>query len=237
MKISVCIPTYEANGKGVEFLSKNIQSILDQTYKNIEIVVSDHSKDDEIENYVKSIDSENIKYLRYTENIGYPSYNTNNAIKNASGDYIKLMNLDDFIIGEESIQLMVDLINKGHKWVLSSFLHCNYDDKTLVKPITPSLGIPTIVGDGKHLIKGINYIGCPSVALIPRDEYFDTEVIYMIDCELWYRLYLKYGYPGVVKNYSIGIGVGSHTLTNQLSSKREEWLAKDIEYCNKKYLV
>jgi glycosyltransferase involved in cell wall biosynthesis len=30
-KISVCIPSYEANGRGVEFIDKNIQSILSQT--------------------------------------------------------------------------------------------------------------------------------------------------------------------------------------------------------------
>ena len=39
-KISVCIPSYEANGRGVEFIDKNVQSILSQTYKNIETDVN-----------------------------------------------------------------------------------------------------------------------------------------------------------------------------------------------------
>jgi glycosyltransferase involved in cell wall biosynthesis len=231
-KISVCIPTYEANGKGVEFLTKNIESILSQTYKNLEIIVSDHSKNDEIQNYVTGLKKDNVKYLRYSENIGWPAHNTNNAIKHSTGDYIKLMNLDDFIQGEDSIQLMVDLLSNGSKWVISGCIHYNYETGDWTNPI-----IPRIEDDGKHLIKGINYVGCPSVGLIPRDEFLDPEVLYMIDCELWYRIFLKYGYPGVLKDHRIVIGIGDHTLTSQLVSKHSEWLTKDIEYCNKKFLI
>jgi len=231
-KISVCIPSYEANGRGVEFIDKNIQSILSQTYKNIEIVVSDHSKEDDIENYIKGLGLDNIMYLRNTKDIGWPAHNTNNAIKNSTGDYIKLMNLDDFMVGEDSIQLMVDLLGEGNKWVISGCIHYDYGNGGWTNPI-----IPRIEGDGKHLIKGINFVGCPSVGLIPRDEYFDPEVLYMIDCELWYRMFITYGYPGVLKDYRIAVGIGDHTLTSQLSSKHSEWLYKDVDYCNKKFLI
>ena len=231
-KISICIPSYEANGRGVEFINKNIQSILSQTYKNMEIVISDHSKNDDIENYIKGLGLDNIVYLRNTENIGFPAHNTNNAIKNSSGDYIKLMNLDDFIVGEDTLQLMVDLLLNEGKWVISGCIHYDYGNGSWTNPI-----IPRIEGDGRHLIRGINFVGCPSVGLIPRDEYFDTEVLYMIDCELWYRMFIKYGYPGVLKDYRISVGIGDHTLTSQWALKQSDLLYKDIEYCNKKFLI
>jgi glycosyltransferase involved in cell wall biosynthesis len=231
-KISICIPSYEANGRGVEFIDKNIQSILSQTYKNMEIVISDHSKNDDIENYIKGLGLDNIVYLRNTENIGFPAHNTNNAIKNSSGDYIKLMNLDDFIVGEDTLQLMVDLLLNEGKWVISGCIHYDYGNGSWTNPI-----IPRIEGDGRHLIRGINFVGCPSVGLIPRDEYFDTEVLYMIDCELWYRMFIKYGYPGVLKDYRISVGIGDHTLTSQWALKQSDLLYKDIEYCNKKFLI
>lgn len=231
-KISICIPSYEANGRGVEFIDKNIQSILSQTYKNMEIVISDHSKNDDIENYIKGLGLDNIVYLRNTENIGFPAHNTNNAIKNSSGDYIKLMNLDDFIVGEDTLQLMVNLLLNEGKWVISGCIHYDYGNGSWTNPI-----IPRIEGDGRHLIRGINFVGCPSVGLIPRDEYFDTEVLYMIDCELWYRMFIKYGYPGVLKDYRISVGIGDHTLTSQWALKQSDLLYKDIEYCNKKFLI
>jgi glycosyltransferase involved in cell wall biosynthesis len=231
-KISVCIPSYEANGRGVEFIDKNIQSILSQTYKNIEIIISDHSKDDTIETYIKGLELDNIVYLRNSENVGFPAHNTNNAIKNSSGDYIKLMNLDDFIIGKDTLQLMVDLLTEDGKWLISGCIHYDYGNKSWTNPI-----IPRIEGDGKHLLKGINFVGCPSVGLIPRDEYFDHKILYMIDCELWYRMFIKYGYPKVLNDYRIAVGIGDHTLTSQWSSKHNDLLHKDIEYCNKKFLI
>lgn len=229
-KISVCIPTYECNGRGVEFLSKNIESILEQTYQNIEIIVSDHSRNDEIENYLKSLNNIKIIYLKNHENIGWPAHNTNNAIKNSTGDFIKLMNMDDHIEGSDTIQLMVNLLNEGHKWVISGCKHLNYDTGEGFNPI-----IPRIEGDGRHLLMGINFVGCPSVGMIPKNEYFDTEVIYFIDCELWYRMFKKYGYPGVLKDHRIVIGMGNHTLTNQLNSQKNEWVDQDIKYCQMKY--
>ena len=231
-KISVCIPSYEAKGLGVEFISKNIESILSQTYKNVEIIISDHSKDEKIQNYVEGLGIENLKYLRNTEYIGWPAHNTNNAIRNSTGDYIKLMNLDDFIQGEDTLELIVNLLNEGSKWVISGFIHHDYKSNTWTRPM-----IPKIEGDGKHLLRGVNLVGCPSVGLIPRDEYFDPEVVYMIDCELWYRMFLKYGYPGVLNDYRIVVGVGEHTLTSQLSSDYNNLLNKDVNYCNKKFSI
>jgi len=49
MKVSVAIATYEMGDKGEYFLKKCIDSIIRQDYSNIEIVVSDHSKDDKLE--------------------------------------------------------------------------------------------------------------------------------------------------------------------------------------------
>ena len=48
--ISICIPTYEFKGDGVKYLSELLDSLRKQTFKNFDIVVSDHSLDDKIIN-------------------------------------------------------------------------------------------------------------------------------------------------------------------------------------------
>ena len=197
IKISVCIPAYEAKGKGVFFLQKNVEGILKQTYTNFEIIISDHSIDDKVEKYVLSLNNSKIKYLRYKDHIGKPGYNTNNAIKNSTGDYIKIMNQDDYIESNDFFEKTIKLINSGHKWILSNF---------------------------KHL------------GLIPKGELIDVKVTYMIDCELWYRMYVKYGQPGIVGDgYPIVIGAGDHNLTNQLRSKFKIMMDNDKQYCKKLY--
>jgi hypothetical protein len=50
-------------------------------------------------------------------------------------------------------------------------------------------------------------------------------------------MFIKYGYPGVLKDYRIAVGIGDHTLTSQLASKHSEWHYKDVDYCNKKFLI
>ena len=231
IKISVCIPTYEAGGKGVLFLQKNIEGILKQTYTNFEIIISDHSINNEIEKYVLSLNNLKIKYLRYKEHIGKPAYNTNNAIKNSTGDYIKIMNQDDYIESDDFFQKVIDLINQGSKWVLSNFKHLNYKTGEFYWNMTPSLRV-----NGKHLLDGSNSIGCPSVGLIPKGELIDVKVTYMIDCELWYRMFIKYGHPGIVGGgYPIVIGAGSHQLTSQLKAEKDLMLQHDKQYCKKLY--
>ena len=229
--ISVCIPSYEAKGKGVSFLKKNIEGILKQTYQNFEIIISDHSITDEIEKYVKTLLHPKIKYIRYKEHIGKPAWNTNNAIHHSSGEFIKLMNQDDYIESSDFLEKAVKLLNDGKKWVLSNFKHLNYDTNQFYQYMTPA-----IREDGKHLLEGKNSIGCPSVGLIPKNELIDTNVTYMIDCELWYRMFIKYGEPGIVgEDYPVVIGAGSHQLTAQLKAEQNLMLQHDKQYCKKLY--
>ena len=52
--VSICIPCYEMNGKGVEFLNYSFEILKNQSYKNFEIIISDNSKSDVIENLCKN---------------------------------------------------------------------------------------------------------------------------------------------------------------------------------------
>ena len=51
MKMSIAIPCYEYNGRGVRYLSELFHSIQRQTLKDVEVVVSDQSNDDEIQDF------------------------------------------------------------------------------------------------------------------------------------------------------------------------------------------
>jgi hypothetical protein len=53
LKISICVPTWEQFGKGKFFLEKLFTTVYEQSYKNFQVVISDHSLDDEIENLCK----------------------------------------------------------------------------------------------------------------------------------------------------------------------------------------
>ena len=46
MKLSICIPTYEARGMGVAFLKSSLDILKKQTFKDFEVIVSDNSTGD-----------------------------------------------------------------------------------------------------------------------------------------------------------------------------------------------
>lgn len=92
--ISVIVPVYGTE----EYLRKCLDSILGQTYKNIElIIVNDGSEDhseDIIKEYLRGYD--NIKYVRHKENRGLFQARISGA-EEATGDYIAFVDSDDYI--------------------------------------------------------------------------------------------------------------------------------------------
>ena len=88
-KVSIAIPTWESYGKGSEFIDDLLRTIEIQTFKNFEVCISDHSKDNEVLNKVKEFEDKiNILYTRNEENRGNGPANTNKSIDMCSGDII-----------------------------------------------------------------------------------------------------------------------------------------------------
>jgi glycosyltransferase involved in cell wall biosynthesis len=61
---TIAIPAYGYNGKGKDFLEKNLTILKEQTFEDFEVVISDHSTDDTIKDLCDSwMDRLNIKIL------------------------------------------------------------------------------------------------------------------------------------------------------------------------------
>lgn len=110
--VSIIIPTYRRSN----LLGRAIDSVLNQTYKNIEvIVVDDNSAYDEYrkknEEFMKKYECiYNVKYIKHNENKN-GSVARNTGIKYASGEYIGFLD-DDDEFHTEKIKTQVDYINK-----------------------------------------------------------------------------------------------------------------------------
>lgn len=109
-KFSFIVPTYET---GERRLKEMIYSCLKQTYDNFEICIADASESDEVENVIKDMNSDKIKYLRLSENRGI-SENTNEALKIATGEYVVFLDHDDIITRNALFEVMM-VLEKGLK--------------------------------------------------------------------------------------------------------------------------
>jgi len=91
--VTIGIPTYNrANG----FLKKALKSAVKQTYKNLEIIVSDNCSTDHTESLVNDFCDARIKYVKHPRNIG-ANNNFNFCVDNAKGKYFLLLHDDDLI--------------------------------------------------------------------------------------------------------------------------------------------
>lgn len=91
--VTIGIPTYN---RADSFLRTCIESVLNQTYNNIEIIVSDNNSKDNTEEVVLSYNDDRIRYIKQKENLG-PIKNTNYCIGAATGAYLQILHDDDMI--------------------------------------------------------------------------------------------------------------------------------------------
>jgi len=93
--VSICIPTYN----GSAYIAEALRSALSQTYKNLEIIVSDDASTDgtlEIVHFFTEKTYIPIRVVQHTpKGIGA---NWNNCIKHANGVFIKLLFQDDVLL-------------------------------------------------------------------------------------------------------------------------------------------
>ena len=91
-KVSVIIPTYNR----ADAIGQAIKSVLNQTYRNFEIVIIDDSSDDETENVVKSFNDERIKYIHNKAKTNLPTAR-NQGVRESNLDskYIAFLDDDD----------------------------------------------------------------------------------------------------------------------------------------------
>jgi glycosyltransferase involved in cell wall biosynthesis len=222
--VSIVIPTYEMSGEGSFFLSHSLKKILEQTYKNIEVIVTDHSKDEEIELVCKNFEQNlNIKYIKNNVDLGSSSSNINNGIKNSKGFIIKILMQDDFLYEKNCIEKIVSVFEteKTCNWLVTG---CVFGGKNF---IPNGKMYPTYTDD---VVLGTNKIGSPSVLTIKNENplFFDKNLLWMMDCEYYKRLYDSFGKPNVLLENNVYITQHIHQLTNSLENERKNYETKLI---------
>lgn len=109
-KFSILVPAYETNEI---YLREMIESVLNQSYSELELIIADAGKSDCVEKVIKTYTDKRIVYKRLAENQGI-SVNTNEALKAAAGDYVGLLDHDD-LLTEDALFEMARAIEKGKK--------------------------------------------------------------------------------------------------------------------------
>lgn len=132
---------------------------------------------------------------------GKMAENTNSAIRKSKGDLIKILYMDDCFAHENALQEIAD--NFRGEWLITGSDNNPYPYYT----------------EDIHL--GNNKLGSPSALTIRNglNMYFDENLTWLLDCDLYKRLYDKYGSPIILPGTHINIGIHPGQASNLIPDK------------------
>ena len=127
--ISVIMPTYNRG----YVISNAIDSILNQSYANFELIIVDDCSSDNTEEIVRSYQKKDkrIIYIKLDRNSG-ANYARNIGLKKATGDYITFQDSDDISLSNRLETEMNVLKSEDVDWVFSSFRKINGKKKIII---------------------------------------------------------------------------------------------------------
>ncbi len=208
--ISICIPAYQR----VDYLKRLLNSISIQTYKSFEVIISDDSPDESVQQVLKDYSELNIKYYKNEKPLGTPA-NWNFAISKAKGEWIKLMHDDDWFSSAESLAIFANHLNPKHKFIFSAYTNVfeNIDQKNQPK-FSSSIWRKKILHEPGVLLAD-NIIGPPSVTLIHSSikEQYDERLKWRVDIEFYMRILQQEKSFFYINELLVNVGVSDSQVT------------------------
>lgn len=133
-KVSIIIPTYK---RSKIFLGRAIDSLLKQTYNNIEVVIVDDNAADELGKFrrevselIESYKDTRIKYIQNRINLG-GSLSRNEGINVSTGEYITFLDDDDKYLPDKVKNQLAFMISGDFDVTFTSLRLCNNKEKTI----------------------------------------------------------------------------------------------------------
>lgn len=136
---------------------------------------------------------------------GKMAENTNSAIKKAEGVLVKILYMDDWLAHENALQDIWDNFEFGDEWMITGA-------NTNPHPYWTD-----------DIETGNNKLGSPSALTMRKRSamMFDERMSWLLDCDLYKRLYEEYGPPKILDSVGVNIGIHPGQMTNILTDKEK----------------
>ncbi|MBE50184.1 MAG: glycosyl transferase [Flavobacteriales bacterium] len=215
--ISIITPCYN----GERFLKECIDSVINQTYVDWEMIIVDDNSDDKSVAIIEklSLNEDRIKPIYLDDNVG-PAQARNIALSNSKGRFIAFLDADDMWHKEKLNTQVAFMLDKGIAFTYTAYEIINEIGVNMNKTIN----IPTSIGYHSYLKNTI--IGCLTV-MIDRDIVGDFKMPNIRsshDMALW-LLIIKRGFRayGITKSLAYYRVVGTSNTSNKFKAAKDVW--------------
>ena len=211
-----------------KLIRRCLDSILNQTYENIEIIVVDDASSDNttsvLEKYVNDYPNQ-IQFIRNETNKGI-AYNSNLAYSLAKGDYLALIGDDDEWHDQEKIAKQINAFRKNNKLGIVSTYWNDVKNGQIVKKHEPLIDEDYL----GQILRG-NGVYCGSTVLVSKIAWesvkgFDESIPRGTDSDLFRSIIAKGYTTEIMEFFSANIYIDDHIRMTPTKSKQA--FKKDI---------
>jgi glycosyltransferase involved in cell wall biosynthesis len=233
--LAIAIPAYDMHSHGVHFLRRALDSIAKQSdvdFAQIEVVISDHSVDFAIEQFLASYQAPfKLHYVRNGTQFGNISHNVNHAtqfvLQNCSSSFIKILFQDDFLLEDGYLSQLIDIAKNQPDAIITGATHSD-DGNHFYNPINPH--------NNPFLIFGQNSISSPSTLTLSRAACerlpCDEQVKLFMDIDWYYRLFKEFKHIVFAPQLLVVNGVWEGQAQHQFDTQA---FIKELSYVLAKY--
>ena len=223
--VSIVMPSYNT----ARYISESIQSVIDQTYKNWELIIVDDCSTDNTDDVVGLFNDSRIVYLKNDINSG-AAVSRNRALREAKGRWIAFLDSDDIWLPEK--------LEKQLEFMKKNDYHFSYHAYKEINEMSHSIGI-RVTGPDKITKAGMFcycWPGCLTVM-------YDADYVGLIqindlkknnDYAMWLRVISKcecFYYDNYLAKYRIRSGsISRHSKIRLIKS--HYLLYRDGEECS-----
>ncbi len=190
--VSVCIPVYN----GEQFLAETIRSVLDQSYRDFEVVILDNASTDQSGDIARSFSDSRIRIERNRSTLPQAE-NWNRVVELARASLVKVVCADD-LLHPRCLELQVPPMDADPNIALvAARRHMISEHGRVIAPrrgLRGLIGMHTGVEVARRVVRnGANPIGEGNNVLFRRADFFTvggwkTDRSHVMDLDLWLRL-------------------------------------------------
>lgn len=194
-RFSIVIPIHKKMSQRAFFLDRAVQSVMEQSFKDYELIICQE---------------------------GTMAENTNYGMKKSQGEFIKILYMDDYFAHTDSLRNISDALTPTTQWLATGCLHEDSSMDTLEEPHSPHL--PSYSKDihmGNNTIGSPSVITIRNEGKM----LFDEQLSYLLDCDLYRRYFDAYGPPILLDDLNVVIGIhdGQTSTTMRVDEKLKEF--------------
>ncbi len=230
--ISICIPAY----KKPLFIIRCLESILKQDYKQVEIIISDDSPNEDIKRAIDPFTNKlEIKYFQNSPALQSPK-NWNAALDKGAGNYLLLLHQDDWFHASTALTEFINIFRQhAVDFVFCRNTAVDENRQEIVLQAIPGL-VNNLAEKPNHLLRA-QIIGPPSNTMLKKSVpiRYDENFIWLVDVDYYSRI-LKEGYKyHYIDKHLVSIGLHEDQTTEfcrantDIIFKENIWFAAKLE--------